>query len=173
MSDPFELNKAIVPIRRGGKEVVHVVTTLGKPKKDPLRRTKAVGIGVAVAAPVGEAERRYYNRRGAGVKAGTQYVHPIKTKRAYNASVGKSAPGDPFELNKTVSEAERKKLAHRKHPKAQRNGSFPIPDKAHAKAALMDIKSAPPAERPSIRAQAHQELKKSLPGDPFGLRELA
>ena len=34
------------------------------------------------------------------------------------------------------------------------NRSFPITDKSHAKAALMDINSAPASARPKIRAKA-------------------
>ena len=34
------------------------------------------------------------------------------------------------------------------------NRSFPVNDKAHAKAALMDINSAPASARPKIRAKA-------------------
>ena len=38
--------------------------------------------------------------------------------------------------------------------------SFPIPDKKHAKAALMDINSAPASARPNIRARARGMLDK-------------
>ena len=38
--------------------------------------------------------------------------------------------------------------------------SFPIPDKKHAKAALMDINSAPASARPKIRARARGMLDK-------------
>ena len=36
--------------------------------------------------------------------------------------------------------------------------SFPIPDKKHARAALMDINSAPASARPKIRAAARKKL---------------
>lgn len=38
--------------------------------------------------------------------------------------------------------------------------SFPIPDKAHAKAAIMDSKFAPPAARARIVRKAEAKLKK-------------
>lgn len=37
--------------------------------------------------------------------------------------------------------------------------SFPIPDKNHAKAALAEIKNAPPSARPKIRAVAKAKLR--------------
>ena len=50
-------------------------------------------------------------------------------------------------------------------PKSQRGvpsksgtGSFPMPDKKHAHAALMLINKAPASERPAIRAKAAQVL---------------
>ncbi len=50
-------------------------------------------------------------------------------------------------------------------PKSQRGvpsksgtGSFPIPDKKHAKAALLLINKAPASERPRIRSMAKSKL---------------
>jgi hypothetical protein len=42
--------------------------------------------------------------------------------------------------------------------------SFPIPDKKHAKAALMLIGKAPASARPKIEARAHAELAKKAGG---------
>jgi hypothetical protein len=39
--------------------------------------------------------------------------------------------------------------------------SYPIEDKAHAKAALMDAKFAPPSERAGIKAKAERKLNGS------------
>ena len=40
--------------------------------------------------------------------------------------------------------------------------SFPIPDRAHAEAALMDDKGKPPAEKAKIDARAHAMLSGAL-----------
>lgn len=52
--------------------------------------------------------------------------------------------------------------------------SFPIPDKKHAKAALMLIGHAPAGARAKIRARAHAELSKryggKVPGQKCGGR---
>lgn len=42
-----------------------------------------------------------------------------------------------------------------------KSGSFPIPDKNHARAALREIGNASPAERPGIRAKANAKLGRS------------
>jgi hypothetical protein len=42
--------------------------------------------------------------------------------------------------------------------------SFPIPDKKHAKAALMLIGKAPASARPKIEARAHSMLSKAKGG---------
>jgi hypothetical protein len=42
--------------------------------------------------------------------------------------------------------------------------SFPIPDKKHAKAALMLINKAPESARPHIRAEARKKLSKANGG---------
>lgn len=42
-----------------------------------------------------------------------------------------------------------------------KSGSFPIPDKGHARAALREIKNASPTARPGIRAKADRMLGKS------------
>ncbi len=43
-------------------------------------------------------------------------------------------------------------------------GSFPIPDKAHATAALRMINHAPASQRPAIRAKANAKLGRSTKG---------
>lgn len=48
--------------------------------------------------------------------------------------------------------------------------SFPIPDKKHAKAALMLIGHAPVSARAKIRARAHAELAKKRGGKVPGMK---
>ncbi len=48
--------------------------------------------------------------------------------------------------------------------KAPGSGSYPMPDKAHAEAALRLDHNAPPSERPKIEAMAHKKLGER--GDP-------
>ena len=43
-------------------------------------------------------------------------------------------------------------------PSKSGTGSFPMPDRTHAKAALMLINKAPASERPAIRAKAKSKL---------------
>lgn len=59
-----------------------------------------------------------------------------------------------------LSAAQRKKLPAKTFAGPDR--SFPIPDEAHAHAALMLIGNAPPAARAKIRARANAKLGKSL-----------
>jgi hypothetical protein len=49
--------------------------------------------------------------------------------------------------------------------KAPGSGSYPLPDKAHAEAALRLDHNAPPSERPKIEAMAHKKLGESPVGD--------
>ena len=56
-----------------------------------------------------------------------------------------------------LSMAQRKKMPAKTFAGPDR--SFPIPDKAHAKAAIMDSKFAPPAARAKIVAKAKAKLK--------------
>lgn len=44
---------------------------------------------------------------------------------------------------------------------AGKGRSFPVNDPAHAKAAILDSGSAPPAERPGIKAAARAELRRA------------
>lgn len=55
-----------------------------------------------------------------------------------------------------LTAAQRKKLPASTFAGPDR--SFPIPDKAHAKAALGRINNAPPSARPKIRAKAQAKL---------------
>ena len=48
------------------------------------------------------------------------------------------------------------------------SGSFPIPDKGHARAALREIGNAAPADRPKIRAKANAMLGKGGGGASYG-----
>jgi hypothetical protein len=50
--------------------------------------------------------------------------------------------------------------------------SFPVNDRKHAKAALMDINSAPPSARARIRAKADAELKRTDKGGDRGVKNL-
>ena len=51
--------------------------------------------------------------------------------------------------------------------KAPGSGSYPMPDRAHAEAALRLDHNAPPSERPKIEAMAHEKLgeKPGMGGD--------
>jgi hypothetical protein len=46
---------------------------------------------------------------------------------------------------------------------AGKGETFPVPDKKHAKAAIMDSKFAPPSERAEIKAKAKRVLKGGQP----------
>lgn len=52
--------------------------------------------------------------------------------------------------------------------KAPGSGSYPIPDKAHARAALSLEHNAPPSERPAITRKADAMLGHSSPAAPKG-----
>ena len=62
-----------------------------------------------------------------------------------------------------LSAAQRRKLPKKTFAvpgKAPGSGSFPIPDKGHARAALRLLGHASPSERPAIRAKANRMLGK-------------
>jgi hypothetical protein len=56
-----------------------------------------------------------------------------------------------------LSKPERKALPAKDF--AGKNRSFPVNDKAHAKAAILDSKYAPPSERAAIKAKAKKVLE--------------
>lgn len=53
-----------------------------------------------------------------------------------------------------LTTAQRKAAPKGVPGKGSKSGSFPIPDKAHARAALREIKFAPPSDRARIRRMA-------------------
>lgn len=68
-----------------------------------------------------------------------------------SAAQRKALPKSSFGVQSKVGSAKGKAAS----------GSFPIPDKAHARSALRLIGHAAPADRPAIRAKANAKLGKT------------